>query len=137
MNIKEGDPILSRDGSKIMAYWAKSMTLLYGNSILIPMRQAKLSASFSAIGAADEEIPEMRTLEIVAYFQAPDRTYWRENSFGNVDGWEEMQEWFRSAPTEPGPSPAGMVAAYDLVLEHHRFAGPSDFVMENLQQARD
>jgi hypothetical protein len=136
MDIKEGDPILSRDGTRIMAYWAISMGLQHYNNILIPMI-GRMPAGFYDGSGPEDMAAETQTLKIVAHFQAPDRTYWRENSFGDVTGWEGMGKWFRPAPIDPGPSPAGMVAAYDLVLSDHCEGRPNDFVAQVLKRKQD
>lgn len=62
------------------------------------------------------------------------RSYWRISE-GAPDHWWENCPWFRDVPVTPSPEPAGMVAAFDLVLSDPRLT--AGMVRDDLNRLRD
>lgn len=120
MRIRENDPILSEDGAHIVAYWGCSMELR-GDYFQFAVLSDFGSALTYADQVALDPMAMPPTAEISLRFMGPDRAYW-QISRGAPDGWDRCK-WFRPVPSDPGPSPAGMVAAIDLVLTDSRLQG--------------
>ena len=121
MNIRENDPILSEDGSRIVAYWAVSDmpedVTFYSFPVLLNMESA---AAWEEMADKFEQ-PPIATLGL--YAKMPDRHYWQLRA-GSPDGWMNDLRFKRVA--EKG-SPAAMVEAYDLVMgdkERDRYIDP-------------
>lgn len=113
MNIREGDPILSSDGKTILAYWAVSIDMPKGANVYhIPVLIGVFAAL--AYAASPSTMMPPPTAGFASYAVMPDRTYWQVMG-ESPDGWQHDRR-FRPAPEKPSASPAGMVAAYDLVL---------------------
>jgi hypothetical protein len=112
MNIRENDPILSDDGSRIIAYWAVSIDMpesatLYSFKVSSNMEPA------AACAERGDKFEQPPTATIASFVAMPDRTYWQIMDHA-PDGWMNDRR-FKPAQ-EPSASPAGMVAAYDLVM---------------------
>lgn len=130
----EGEPILTSDGEAVAAFWAVSIELLSGFMHFIPAinREKIMTYDNAAVPVYDP----MDRCTIWHSVTMPDgRSYWRISTDAPYEWWRNCP-WFRQAPATPGPSAAGMVAAYDLVATDLELRGCPPNEMHRLDYVR-
>ena len=113
MHAKEGDPILSEDGERVVGYWAKGLHIdgdVINRAVLASWEEAE---QWVERGADHLSVPSY-SLRVHAVM--PDHTYWRIDRSDVPETVILRDGLFRPAPAPVSADPAGMVTAIDQLL---------------------